>query len=152
MEEETKSMVIFFIFIAGLYVCVPMLSNYLDDSGNNHKAEVSKNTPLLNDNDYKTKEEEAEEYYNENGSDFNSGCEIVDGTHSATVDYNNPETGYSNTYTLDVEVEDCQVVQIDFDSGGYLDEDHISPAEIDDYGMATVDGEDGKTYDIQIDN
>ena len=72
--------------------------------------------------------------------------------YSATVDYNNPETGYSATYTLDVEVQDCQVVQINFPNDGYLDEDHISYADIDEDGRASVDGEDGKTYEIQIDN
>jgi len=88
---------------------------------------------------------------NEN-SENNSGCKYDDGTYSATVDYNNPETGYSATYTLDVEVQDCQVVQINFPNDGYLDEEHISYADIDEDGNASVDGEDGKTYEIQIDN
>lgn len=81
-----------------------------------------------------------------------SGCNLDDGTYSATVGYNNSETGYSATYTLDVDVEDCQVVQINFPNDGYLDEDHISAADIDEDGNANVDGEDGKTYEIQIDN
>ena len=83
---------------------------------------------------------------------YSVDCKFEDGTYSATVDYNNPETGYSATYTLDVEVQDCQVVQINFPNDGYLDEDHISYADIDENGNATVDGEDGKTYEIQIDN
>ncbi len=87
----------------------------------------------------------------ENSSDEN-GCKFKDGTHSATVDYYNPETGYSQTYTLNVEVENCEVVQINFPSGGWLDSDHISPAELNEDGYCTIDGEDGKTYEIQIDN
>ncbi len=83
---------------------------------------------------------------------LSSGCSLDDGTYSASVEYNNSETGYSATYTLDVDVEDCQVVQINFPNDGYLDEDHISAADIDEDGNANVDGEDGKTYDIQIDN
>ena len=79
-----------------------------------------------------------------------SGCKFEDGTYSATVDYNNPETAYSTTYTLDVEVQDCQIVQINFPNNGYLDEDHISFADINEDGNASVDGEDGKTYEIQI--
>jgi hypothetical protein len=47
-----------------------------------------------------------------------SGCKFEDGTYSATVDYNNSETGYSKTYMLDVEVQDCQIVQINFPNGG----------------------------------
>jgi uncharacterized membrane protein len=91
---------------------------------------------------------------NEDDSEYSSSsdCKFENGTYSATVDYYNPETGYSQTYTLDVEVEDCEVVQIDFPNGGWLDSDHITPAELDEDGNCTVDGEDGKTYEIQIDN
>jgi hypothetical protein len=81
-----------------------------------------------------------------------AGCGLDDGTYSATVGYNNSKTGYSATYTLDVDVEDCQVVQINFPNDGYLDADHIPAADIDEDGNANVDGEDGKTYEIQIDN
>ncbi len=84
--------------------------------------------------------------------DSNSGCKYEDGTYSATVDYNNSETGYSATYSLDVEVQDCQIVQINFPNDGYLDDDHISHADIEEDGSASVTGEDGKTYEIQIDN
>ena len=34
---------------------------------------------------------------------------------------------------------------------GYLDEDHITAAELDEDGNAHVEGEEGKTYDVQID-
>lgn len=80
-----------------------------------------------------------------------SGCNYDDGTYSASVDYFNPETGYSATYNLDVEVQDCQIVQINFPNDGYIDEDHISYADIDDNGEATVFGDEGKTYNITID-
>ncbi|NWJ49568.1 MAG: hypothetical protein HXX14_01775 [Bacteroidetes bacterium] len=116
-------------------------SNYSDNSKNNSNySEDSENN--------KDDENNSE---NEISSDNDNGCKYKDGTYSATVDYNNPETGYSQTYTLDVEVRDCQVVQINFPKGGYLDEDHISPADLDENGNASVEGEDGKTYEIQID-
>ena len=79
------------------------------------------------------------------------GSEVEDGTHSATVYYNNPQTGYSATYTLDVEVEDGQVVQIDFPNGGYIDSDHITPEALNSDGECTIYGDDGKTYSIHID-
>jgi hypothetical protein len=79
-------------------------------------------------------------------------CGFDDGSYSATVDYNNSETGYSATYTLDVDVEDCRVVQINFPNDGYLDESHITIADIDEDGNASVEGEDGKTYEISINN
>lgn len=79
-----------------------------------------------------------------------SGCSYDDGTYSANVDYYNDETGFSNTYTLDVEVENCEVIQINFPNGGWLDSDHISPAELDDDGQCTIYGEEGKVYDVEI--
>lgn len=94
-------------------------------------------------------EDEAVESEANSDDDLNSSYE--DGTHSATVDYYNPKTGYSESYTLDVEVEDGEVNQINFPKGGHLDEDHISAEELDDYGNAKVEGEDGKTYDVTID-
>ncbi len=77
-------------------------------------------------------------------------CNYEDGVHSATVYYSNPETGFSNTYTLDVEVEDCEVIQINFPNGGWLDNDHITPSELDKNGTCTVFGEEGKTYEVEL--
>jgi uncharacterized protein YceK len=99
-------------------------------------------------------EEEASEYevseetYTEEEEQQTQGIE--DGRHSATVYYNNSETGHSATYTLDVEVENNEVTTIYFESGGFLDSDHIQPAELDESGNATIYGEGGKTYDVQI--
>ncbi|MGB3008650.1 MAG: hypothetical protein WBC06_19195 [Chitinophagaceae bacterium] len=90
-----------------------------------------------------------EEIAEEENEDETYGYE--DGTYSANVEYYNPEADYSATYTLKVKVEDNEVVEIDFPKGGWLDEDHISPAELDEYGQTTVEGEDGKTYEIEID-
>tara|TARA_R100000935_G_C2743644_1_gene126899 strand:- start:92 stop:502 length:411 start_codon:yes stop_codon:yes gene_type:complete len=97
-------------------------------------------------NNYKEDDLEEESYYYE---EENVGYE--DGTYTATVYYNNPETDYSATYTLDVEVEDNEVTIIYFPNDGYLDEDHIWPEELDDQGYVMIYGEEGKTYEIQID-
>ena len=77
--------------------------------------------------------------------------EINDGTYSANVNYYNSETGHSATYTLDVEVENNQVTIIYFPNSGYLDDDHITPDELDESGFVSIEGDDGKTYDVQID-
>ena len=87
-------------------------------------------------------------YDEEIESDDEQGYE--DGTYTASVDYYNPETGYSATYTLDVEVVDNEVTVIYFPNDGYLDEDHIWPTALDSFGYASVDGENGKTYEVQI--
>jgi hypothetical protein len=92
----------------------------------------------------------ADETNEEEADNDTSGCKFEDGTHSASVNYHNSRTGYSTTYTLDVEVQDCQIVQINFPNGGHLDEDHISAADLDEDGNASVEGEDGKSFEIQI--
>ena len=123
-------------------------SNEKDISIEDEEKEIknsSSNSTIISDDDDKDKE-------NKNSSSNNSGCKFSDGTYSATVNYNNPETGYSQTYTLEVDVEDCQVVKIYFPKGGWLDEDHITAADIDDDGSASVEGEEGRTYEIQIDD
>jgi len=110
-----------------------------NSSGNNGVYEI---------NTTQNSEEETTDRITDNTTE----CKFEDGTYSATVDYNNSETSYSATYTLDVEVQDCQIVQINFPNDGYLDDSHISYTDIDDDGYALVYGEDGKTYEIQIDN
>ncbi len=79
------------------------------------------------------------------------GCKFHDGVYSASVDYNNSETGYSATYVLNVEVLDCRVVEIDFPDNSSLDDDHISAADLNIEGIATVKGEEGKTFEVQLD-
>ena len=95
-----------------------------------------------------TESEEKTQATTESGDDNN--CGIEDGTQSATVDYYNPQTGYTATYSLDVEIENCQVVQIDFNNGGYLDGDHIEPAEIDESGDASIEDDWGRSFEVHI--
>jgi len=81
-----------------------------------------------------------------------NSCHISDGTHSATVEYTNPDTGYETTYTLDVVVTRCEVIEIDFPKGGWLDGHHIDPTELDDDGNASIEDDRGRTFDVHIDN
>jgi hypothetical protein len=123
----------------------------------NSKGDVStgENNSFSTEQNIEEDEINETEEHNSNDSfseDSESGCKYEDGNYSATVDYNNPETGHSATYNLDVEVQDCQVIQINFPNDGFLDDDHISSADIEEDGTASVTGEDGKTYEIQIDN
>ena len=119
-----------------------------EGGGNNPNSEHSNSNVQDDRRHNQDSEANEDEVENENFS----SCQFEDGTYSANVDYNNPETGYSATYTLDVEVQDCQVVQINFPNDGYLDEDHISYGDIDQNGYSSIEGEDGKTYEIRIDN
>jgi len=103
---------------------------------------VPKNAEKEKENNFQTTE----------NNPTNNECNFEDGFYEATVNYYNPKTSHTATYTLDVDVVDCQVVQINFPNGGHLDEDHITAADIDNEGYAIVEGEEGKTYDIQIEN
>lgn len=94
--------------------------------------------------------DDEEEYYEDDYGYSNYGSNFEDGTYTAEVGYFNPETGYYATYTLDVDVEDGMVVTIYFPNGGWLDDDHIDPAELDDDGNCTVYGEDGKEYEVHV--
>ena len=87
----------------------------------------------------------------EKRDDDNDRCKFDDGTHDATVDYYNPSTGHSATYTLEVEVENCEVTVIHFPNGGWLDDSHISPAELNEDGDAELEDEEGRTFSVHID-
>ena len=90
----------------------------------------------------------SEENKIENNND--NDCGIEDGSHDASVDYYNPNTGHTAIYDLEVEVEDCKVTIIYFPNGGRLDNDHISPEELDEDGNATLEDEKGRTFDVHI--
>ncbi|RYE30454.1 MAG: hypothetical protein EOP48_31980, partial [Sphingobacteriales bacterium] len=60
----------------------------------------------------------------------NSDDGYADGTWCAEVEYYNPNTGTRNTYDLDVEVENNELIQIDWPNGGWLDESHFSAEDI----------------------
>lgn len=135
-----KGLLTILIFLSSLGL-IFSCSEKKDDTGNTNPKSAYKEP------DASTKEEDD----SEESSVEDSGCKYDDGTYSASVDYYNPETGYSATYNLDVEVQDCQIVQINFPNDGYLDDDHIIYADIDENGEAIVFGEEGKTYNITID-
>jgi hypothetical protein len=132
------SLILLFAIFDLLFCSCSSTADKKDDDEKTFKSSPSYNRTNTNDQD--------------ENDEVSSSCKIEDGTYSATVDYNNPETGYSNTYTLDVDVESCQVVQINFPKGGWLDEDHIDAADIDEDGNASVSGENDKTYEVHIDN
>lgn len=79
-------------------------------------------------------------------------CKFKDGVHSATVEYYNPETGHSASYDLEVDVEDCQVTTIYFPKGGWLDDSHINPSQLDDGGDASLEDDKGRRFDVHIED
>lgn len=98
------------IFLSGLGLILSC-SEKKDDTGNANPKSAYEVSGVS------TKDEDD----SEESSVEDSDCKYGDGTYSASVDYYNSETGYSATYNLEVEVQDCQIVQINFPNDGYLD-------------------------------
>ena len=59
---------------------------------------------------------------------------------------------------LEVEVENNEVVRIDFPKGGWLDDDihpsesRLNPSELDENGETTMEDDNGRTFEIKIEN
>lgn len=105
------------------------------------------------DNEIEKNQSDHIEYSDEesdNIDETNSG--YPDDTYSATVEYYNPNTGSSRTYTLDVDVVDNSVTVIHFNNGGWLDETHIiSGGELDDFGSTEIESDKGYIYTVTVD-
>lgn len=81
-------------------------------------------------------------------------CGYKDGEHMAEVKYYNPKSGTRSTYTLNVEVKDCEVVKIKFPKGGYIDESHMKVEKLSAVGgKASIEAKNGDVdvyYEIDI--
>lgn len=80
----------------------------------------------------------------------NSDDKYEDGTYCAAVRYYNPNTGTNRTYTLNVEVESNELTKIYWTNGGWLDNSHFRPPEIDTEGACSFTSDKGYQYSIQI--
>lgn len=83
-------------------------------------------------------------------SSLESDGTYQDGTYCSDVEYYNPSTGTRNTYQLNVEVESNEVVKILFPNGGWLDDDHFSPEQLDRDGYCSFTSDKGNQYEITI--
>jgi hypothetical protein len=72
-----------------------------------------------------------------------------DGTYCAEVDYYNPNTGTSSTYTLQVEIEEDELVTIYWPNGGWLDDTHFTSTDISD-GYASFSSDEGYDFEVRI--
>ena len=73
-----------------------------------------------------------------------------DGSYDATIRVYNPNTGHNATYTLEVEVENKELIKIYWNNGGWLDDSHFSPADISD-GTASFTDDRGYEYRVELD-
>jgi hypothetical protein len=99
---------------------------------------------------FKTDKESGDESIQEFAIIGQSENGFEDGTYCAEVDYYNPNTTTRSTYTLEVEVENNEVVKIYFGNGGWLDSDHMSPEELDSDGHCTIISDRNYEYDLTI--
>src|SRR5690606_18736907 len=68
----------------------------------------------------------------------------------AEVTYYNPNTGTRRTYTLNVEVEEKELTKIYWPNGGWLDDSHFNPPNIDDDGTCSFSSDKGYDYQVSI--
>lgn len=73
----------------------------------------------------------------------------TDGTYCAEVDYYYPVTETSSTYTLEIEIENDELVKIHFPNGGWLDESHFYAPDISS-GAADLESDRGAEYTVTI--
>jgi hypothetical protein len=83
-------------------------------------------------------------------ADTESNSKYADGVFCAEVYYYNPNTATHSKYTLTVEVENNEVIQINWPNSGWLDNDHFYNAELDDNGYTNFTSDKGYDYEIQI--
>tara|TARA_R110000868_G_scaffold93190_1_gene258038 strand:+ start:3376 stop:3936 length:561 start_codon:yes stop_codon:yes gene_type:complete len=72
-----------------------------------------------------------------------------DGTYCAEIEYYYHKTGTRSTYTLEVEIIDNELTKIYWSNGGWLDDSHFDPPEIED-GHAEFISDRGIEYFIEI--
>ena len=78
------------------------------------------------------------------------GCKSqTNGTYCAEVDYYNSKTGTGSNYTLTAEVTDGYLTQLNFPSGGYIDEADYGSAVFDNNNVASASFK-GKTYKVRL--
>jgi len=87
---------------------------------------------------------------NQDYDEYETEESFEDGTYCAYVEYYNPNTGTNSTYTLEVEVESNQVTRIYWSNGGWLDEDHFYPEDLDSDGTCTFTSDKGYEYTVTI--
>ncbi|GHV17320.1 hypothetical protein FACS1894179_09050 [Bacteroidia bacterium] len=73
----------------------------------------------------------------------------VDGDYYAEVKYHNPKTGTRSIYTLKVRIKEDKLVTIYWTNGGWLDDSHFTPPDIN-TGEASFTTDRKYKYDVKI--
>lgn len=75
---------------------------------------------------------------------------VYNGKYCSEITYYNPKTGTKSTYDLEVEVSDNELIRILWPNGGWLDQDHFDPVELDEEGYCSFTSDKDYEYTIQI--
>lgn len=81
--------------------------------------------------------------------DSNEEQKLEDGTYCSEIKVYNPSTGNKSIYSLNVEIESGQLVQIYWPNGGVLDDSHFEPADVID-NMVDFTSDRGYQYEIEL--
>lgn len=110
-------------------MCLMLLLQACGGSSSSSESEIqTENTPI--------QEEQVHKY--------------PDGTYCAEVNYYNPNTGTSTKNDFNVDVENNELVKIQFPNGGWLDDSHFTPEELDENGYCSFTNDKGYKYEVQI--
>ena len=90
--------------------------------------------------------------YSSSGSDSENDNTYKDGEYCATVTYYNPNTGTRSNYQLTVEVEDNELTFIHWPNGGWLDDSHFTPEELNEDGSVSFTSDRGYRYTVEIED
>ncbi len=108
------------------------------------------NNAIPNENSHSSPSTNSSTYSSNNESNNEEIEKYPDDTYCAEVEYYNPNTGTRSTYTLTVEVQSNEIIEINFPNGGWLDNDHFSGAELEEDGTTSFTSDRGYQYEISI--
>ncbi len=75
-----------------------------------------------------------------------------DGQYCALITYYNPNTGTRSNYDLTIEIEDGLLTVIHWPNGGWLDESHFTPEEVDENGDVAFTTDRGYQYQVHVES
>lgn len=85
----------------------------------------------------------------ESSYSHNSNSSFDNGEFCAEIHYYYSKTGTASTYTLLVDVEDGKLTKIHWSNGGWLDDSHFEPPDIEN-GTAEFTSYEGVRYSVNI--
>lgn len=153
-----------FIAGLGLLIVALMFSSFVvginpDSKTTNHNSTSSTfnkefTSDEFHDDEFHDDEFHDDEFHdefssNESHDEFSSGKKYTDGEYNAEIKYYNSNTRKHSVYKLSVEVENGELVKIEWPNGGWLDDSHFSPPNISD-GTASFKDDRGIEYDIRL--